>query len=61
MSIAVSNRNIFFRRSSAARNFKNWNLHLEQKNKFFPNFYKIAHWSTQDYKKIFIFAKMVSI
>ena len=40
---------------------KNWDLRLEQKNKFFPKVYKIEKWRTQDYKKIFIFAKMVSI
>ena len=33
---------IFFRRLSAVRNYKNCDLHLKQKNKFFPNFYKVA-------------------
>ena len=34
-----------------------WN----KKNKCFPNVYKISQCSGQDYKKIFIFSKMVSI
>ena len=31
------------------------------KEQIFLNVYKIAQWSTQDYKKIFIFSKMVGI